>query len=195
MSATTAEISVTIRDASPDDAEAICRVYNQGIEDRVATLETECRTPEERHEWMAARGPRHPVLVADSDGVVTGWASLNRFNPRPAYDHVADLSVYVERAWRGRGVGRALLAALIERGRLLGYHKLVLAAFPDNAAGMALYARLGFTRVGVYREQGQLDGRWVDVVVMERLLCPDMASIPPSARDVPAKPSDTPTGG
>jgi len=161
---------VTIREAAPADAEAVCRIYNQGIEDRVATLETEPRTPAERREWMAARGPRHPVLVAEIDGAVTGWGSLNRFNPRPAYDHVVDLSVYVERAWRGRGVGGVVLAGLVERARTLGYHKMVLAAFPDNAAGMALYARLGFTRVGVYREQGLLDGRWVDVVVMERLL-------------------------
>ena len=161
---------MTIREAAPADAEAVCRIYNQGIEDRVATLETEARTPAERREWMAARGPRHPVLVAEIDGAVTGWGSLNRFNPRPAYDHVVDLSVYVERAWRGRGVGGVVLAGLVERARTLGYHKMVLAAFPDNAAGMALYARLGFTRVGVYREQGLLDGRWVDVVVMERLL-------------------------
>ena len=167
---TIAETRVTIRDAVPTDAAAICGIYNQGIDDRVATLETERRTPDERRAWMAARGGRHPVLVGEVEGVVTGWASLNRFNARPVYDHVADLSVYVERAWRGRGVGRALLAALIERARAIGYHKLVLAAFPDNVAGMALYARLGFTRVGVYREQGVLDGRWVDVVVMERLL-------------------------
>jgi L-amino acid N-acyltransferase YncA len=167
---TTAETRVAVRDAALTDAEAICRIYNQGIEDRVATLETELRTPAERRDWIAARGARHPVLVAEADGVVAGWASLNRFNPRPVYDHVADLSVYVERAWRGRGVGRVLLAALIDRARTIGFHKLVLAAFPDNAAGMALYARLGFTRVGVYREQGRLDDRWVDVVVMERLL-------------------------
>jgi len=167
------ESTVTIRDATLADADAICRIYNQGIEDRVATLETEMRTPAERREWLAARGHRHPVLIAAPatiNPVTTGWASLNRFNPRPAYDHVADLSVYVERAWRGRGVGRALLGALVERARAIGYHKLVLAAFPENAGGMALYARLGFTRVGVYREQGWLDGRWVDVVVMERLL-------------------------
>src|SRR5256712_1736754 len=164
------ETTVTIRDAAPADAEVICRIYNQGIEDRVATLETEPRTPAERREWLAARGPRHPVLVGEIEGAIGAWGSLNRFNPRPVYDHVADLSVYVERAWRGRGVGRVVLTALVERARTLGYHKLVLAAFPDNAAGMALYARLGFTRVGVYREQGRLDGRWVDVVVMERLL-------------------------
>jgi phosphinothricin acetyltransferase len=101
---------------------------------------------------------------------VLGWASLNRFNPRPAYDHVADLSVYVERAWRGQGVGRRLLGDLIERAREVAYHKVVLAAFPSNAPGLALYERMGFARVGTYREQGLLDGQWVDVLVMERLL-------------------------
>ncbi len=162
--------ALSVRPAQGRDAEAICLIYNQGIEDRVATLEAELRTPDERLEWLTARGPRHPVLVATTDGHVVGWGSLNRFNPRPAYDHVADLSVYVERGWRGRGVGRRLLEALVETARQLGYHKMVLAAFPTNAAGMALYERLGFTRVGIYREQGLLDGRWVDVVIMERLV-------------------------
>jgi phosphinothricin acetyltransferase len=162
--------SLDVRPAAVDDAPAICRIYNQGIEDRIATLETELRTPAERREWMAARGPRHPVIVAECDGVVVGWASLNRFNPRPAYDHVADLSVYVERQWRGRGVGRRLLERVVEAGRSLGYHKIVLAAFPFNTAGVALYERLGFVAVGVYREQGMLDERWVDVIVMERRL-------------------------
>jgi len=161
---------VTLRDAEPADAAAVAVVYNQGIEDRLATLETETRSAEERRRWLAARGPRHPVLVAEVDGKVVGWGSLNAFNPRPAYDHVADFSVYVEREWRGRGVGHRLLEALIARAGELGYHKLVLAAFPFNAAGVALYRRLGFAEVGVYREQGRLDGRWVDVVVMERLL-------------------------
>jgi phosphinothricin acetyltransferase len=164
---------IEIREATQDDAPAIARIYNQGIEDRMATLETEPRSPEERAAWLAAREARHPVLVAvdgeDTD-IVLGWASLNRFNPRPAYDHVADFSVYVAREARGRGVGHALLSSLIERARALDYHKLVLAAFPNNAAGMRLYERHGFRTVGVYHEQGMLDGRWIDVVLMERLL-------------------------
>jgi phosphinothricin acetyltransferase len=161
---------IAVRPATPADAGAICRIYNQGIEDRVATLETELRTAAERREWLAARGPRHPVLVAEVGPAVVGWASLNRFNPRPAYDHVADLSVYVERDWRGRGVGRRLLGRLIEAAGELGYHKIVLAAFPSNGAGVALYERMGFERVGIYREQGRLDGKWVDVLVMDRLV-------------------------
>ena len=158
------------RFAVDHDAEAVCAIYNQGVEERIATLETELRTSEERRQWLAARGPRHPVIVADHAGTVVVWASLNSFNARRAYEHVADISVYVERSWRGRGVGRLLLDRLVELARRLGYHKMVLAAFPSNAAGMALYGRVGFGTVGVYREQGQLDGTWVDVVIMEKLL-------------------------
>ena len=163
--------ALRIRPATADDTEAICRIYNQGIEDRVATLETERRTPEERRQWLAARSPRHPVIVAETaDGPVVGWGSLNAFNPRAAYRFVADFSIYVERAWRGQGVGSVVLKRLIELGREHGYHKLVLSAFPTNDGGMALYTKLGFRTVGVYREQGQLDGRWVDTIIMEKLL-------------------------
>src|SRR4030095_274370 len=159
-----------IRGATSADAEAICRIYNQGIEDRVATLETMRRTPGERRQGMERRGGRHPVLVAEQESGVVAWASLNSFNPRPAYDHVADLSIYVERAWRGKGVGGVLLARVIETARELGFHKIVLAALASNRAGEALYTKLGFRRVGVYREQGLLDGRWTDVLLMDRLL-------------------------
>jgi phosphinothricin acetyltransferase len=160
----------TIRLATEHDAGVICRIYNQGIVDRIATLETEERTPEERRDWLRLRDPRHPVLVAELAAEVVGWASLNPFNPRRAYDHVADLSLYVERQWRGQGVGRRLLEALIALARHLQYHKLVLSAFPWNEAGMRVYRRAGFREVGTYREQGLLDGRWVDTIIMEKLL-------------------------
>lgn len=162
--------TLVIREAVPADVGSIAAIYNQGIVDRVATLETEERTPEERAAWLAARNSRHPVLIAEVAGQAVGWGSLNPFNPRKAYDHVADFSLYVERGWRGKGVGGGLLAALIERARGLGYHKLVLAAFPWNAAGMALYQKHGFRTVGIYKEQGLLDGRWVDTILMEKIL-------------------------
>ena len=160
-----------LRDATAVDAAAIAAIYNEGIEDRVATLETTLRSPEERAQWLAARGPRHPVIVAvDGSGAVLGWASVNAFSPRAAYDRVADISVYVARAARGRGVGRALMAGLESRARSAGYHKLVLGCFPGNEAAMALYRGSGFTTVGTYHEQGLLDGRWMDVTLMEKIL-------------------------
>ena len=161
---------VAVRFASLDDAATICTIYNQGIEDRVATLETGLRDPDERRRWLSSRGPRYPVVVAEAAGRIVAWASLNSFNPRHCYDHVADISVYVERSWRGKGIGRIMLARLIELGRSLSFHKLVLACFPTNKPGVALYERMGFASVGVYREQGLLDGQWVDVLIMEQLL-------------------------
>jgi phosphinothricin acetyltransferase len=163
-------MALVVRAAVASDADDICTIHNQGIVDRIATLDTSLRTPAGCREWLAERDARHPVLVADAAGLVVGWASLNRFNARAAYDHVADFSVYVERGWRGRGIGTTLLARLVDRARELGFHKMVLAALAFNEPGIALYGRAGFTRVGVYREQGQLDGRWVDVVIMEKLL-------------------------
>ena len=162
--------SVAVRVARSDDAQAICDIYNEGIEDGVATLETRLRSSDEQRAWLESRDDRHPVVIAERDARVVGWGSLNVFNPRPAYDHVADFSVYVARSARATCVGRSLLDYLIALARDIGYHKMILAAFDWNTAGMALYERSGFRRVGVYREQGLLNGRWVDTVVMEKLL-------------------------
>jgi phosphinothricin acetyltransferase len=161
-----------IRLAAPDDADAICRIYNQGIEDRVATLETELRTPDERRTWLTSRSPRQPVIIAEADPTpsIIGWGSLNVYNAREAYRFVADFSIYVDRAWRGKRVGNAMLSHLIELAREHGFHKMVLSAFPTNTGGMALYAKHGFRVVGVYKEQGMLDGHWVDTIIMEKLL-------------------------
>jgi L-amino acid N-acyltransferase YncA len=163
-------MTVTVRAASAADADAICAIHNQGILDRVATLDVTTRTADGVLDWLADHGSRHPVIVASVGGTVVGWASLNRFNPRPAYDHVADFSVYIEREWRGKGIGRQLLDRLIELAREIGFHKMVLSALAFNQAGIALYTRAGFSTVGVYREQGQLDGEWVDTLIMEKLL-------------------------
>jgi L-amino acid N-acyltransferase YncA len=162
--------SVAIRPARSGDAQAICDIYNEGIEDRIATLETRLRTGDEQRAWLESKDARHPVMIAERDGAVVGWSSLNVFNPRPAYDYVTEFSVYVARSARGAGVGRELLENLIMVARNIGYHKMVLAAFEWNRAGIVLYERAGFRQVGVYREQGLLDGRWVDTVIMEKLL-------------------------
>jgi phosphinothricin acetyltransferase len=172
--------AIAIRAATGADVPAITRIYNQGIVDRLATLETEERTEEERRVWLRSHDERHPVLVADRAGEVCGWGSLNVFNVRAAYRFVADFSIYVAREARGMGVGSSLLPALITEARRLGYHKLVLAAFPFNPAGMRLYHRHGFRDVGIYHEQGILDGRWVDTIVMELLLDDGR---PPSANE------------
>lgn len=164
------QTSVTVRAAGRADIPAILELHNQGIIDRVATLDLEPHTLEQKRAWFERHGPRHPVIVAEAGGAVVGWSSLNEFNPRPAYRFVADLSVYIRREWRGRGVGSRLLGGIIERGTALGYHKIVLSAFPFNAAGMRLYERFGFRTVGIYKEMGLVDGKWTDTIIMEKML-------------------------
>ncbi len=168
MSSDKQPITPEVRLAIEADLPAIVGIANQGIEEQ-ATLDSEPRTLEERRQWLASHDARHPVFVALADGQVVGWASLNSFNPRPAYRFVADLSVYVERSWRGRGIGSALMHELIAQGRSLSYHKLVLATFTHSVA-LKMYEKLGFRTVGDYHEQGMLNDRWVDVRIMELIL-------------------------
>lgn len=159
-----------VRAVERPDLDAVRRIYNEGIEDRIATLETTLRDEAAMAAWLDARGPRHPVLVAVAEGDVVGWASINPYNQRCAYAGVGELSVYVARSHRGQGVGGRLLSALEAAARELAYHKLVLFTFPWNALGQGLYRKRGYREVGVFEAQGILDGRFVDVMAMEKRL-------------------------
>ena len=168
-----------IREAQRSDALAIARIYNQGIEDRGATFETEPRTPADISSRLAETD-RFPVLVADEDGTILGWAGLSSYRARACYAGIAEFSIYLDRGARGRGTGRQLLAALVDTARARGYWKLVSRVFPTNAASRALCRSCGFREVGVYEKHAQLDGQWTDVVIVERLIPENM----PGARPV-----------
>lgn len=159
-----------IRAATVDDLESIHRIYNEGIEDRVATLDSDPKSSDEIAQWWSAHDGRFNVLVATAAERVIGWTSLNLFSHRCAHADIADLSVYVDREHRGKGIGYALLARLTADAAGLGFHKIVLHALDSNELGKRLYRKAGFVEVGVFKEHGRLDGRYVDVVVMERLL-------------------------
>ncbi|MGB8956375.1 MAG: arsinothricin resistance N-acetyltransferase ArsN1 family A [Tumebacillaceae bacterium] len=159
-----------IRSAEARDLPAILEIYNQGIEDRTATLETETKDETYIQTWFADREHRYAVLVAERDGSILGWASVNPYNKRAAYHGVGDLSIYIHRNHRGQGVGKRLLAELENWGRAHAFYKFVLFTFPFNALGQGLYKNSGYREVGVFRNQGMLDGRFVDVMAMEKLL-------------------------
>lgn len=166
----TAELCV--REAAAGDLEDIRRIYNEGIEDRVATLDEEPKSSEEIRAWFADHGERYAILVAERAGAIAGWVALNRYAHRCAYNGVADLSIYVARAQRGTGIGSELLGALETTARAHRFHKIVLFTFPFNAPGQRLYRKRGFREVGVFCEQGRLDGRFIDVMAMEKILKP-----------------------
>jgi L-amino acid N-acyltransferase YncA len=159
--------TIHARAATPADAEAIARIYNQGIADRVATFETRPRSAEEVARWFDGV---HPVVAVERSGERIAFASTSSYRPRECYAGVAEFSVYVDRSARGKGVGRAALEALLPAARGAGLHKLVSRVFLDNAASLRLLESLGFRQVGVYRRHAQLEGLWRDVVIVELLL-------------------------
>ncbi len=164
---TTATIT---RLATTADAAAIARIYNQGIEERIATFETEPRSTEQIEQVLAERGDRYPTVVAERDGQVVAWAGASTYRSRPCYAGIGEFSVYVDRAARGTGAGRAALEALFRAAEERGFWKLVSRIFPENVASLALCRATGFREVGVYRRHARLDGAWRDVVIVERLL-------------------------
>jgi len=160
-----------VRGATDADLSAIRRIYNEGIEDRIATLDEDPKTPDDIAAWWDAHKGRYAVLVAEeAGGDIVGWASLNPYSHRCAYAGVADLSVYVSRAARGTGVGSLLLRALEEAAAANEFHKIVLFTFAFNAGGQGLYRKFGYREVGTFRDMGLLDGRLVDVMAMEKIL-------------------------
>ena len=176
--------AMTTRAAVARDAPAIARIYNEGIADRIATFETRPRTPEDIVPWF---GGRHPVVVvADGEpgraGRVIAFAAASTYRPRDCYAGIAEFSVYVARAARGRGAGRRAMEGLIAATEAAGFTKLVSRVFVENTASLALLRGLGFREVGIYEKHGQLDGVWRDCVIVERLISVNLTPRVPPGR-------------
>ena len=155
------------RRAIPADAPAIAEIYNQGIADRVATFETSPRAVQDVQAWFDGA---HPIVVVEDDQAIVAFASTSTYRPRACYAGIAEFSVYVARAARGRGAGRLAMEALIVAAEQAGLWKLVSRVFVENAASRSLLQSLGFREVGIYEKHGRLDGAWRDVVIVERLI-------------------------
>ena len=155
------------RPAKVSDAEAIARIYNQGIEDRIATFETRPRNSADIEAWFDSV---HPIIVVESAGKVVAFASTSIYRPRACYAGIAEVSLYVERAARRQGAGLVAMQAILEAAEKVGFWKLLSRVFLDNQASRKLIARAGFREVGIYEKHGQLDGVWRDVLIVERLI-------------------------
>ena len=155
------------RPASPDDAERIAQIYNEGIADRVGTFETRPRSEADVRAWFDGT---HPIVVVEHDGAVVAFASTSSYRSRDCYAGIAEFSVYVARHARGMGAGRIAMRALIDAVRAAGIWKLVSRIFIENTASRRLMASVGFREVGIYEKHAQLDGQWRDVVIVELLI-------------------------
>jgi len=161
---------IRVRLATAADAACIASIYNEGIDDRVATFETQHRTPEQIAAGLVEKGDRFPTVVVERDGVIVAWAGAGAYRSRPAYAGIAEHSVYVARTARGAGLGQVALDALCREYAARGFWKLVSRILAENAASVALHEHCGFRVVGVYRRHAKLDGTWRDCVIVERLL-------------------------
>lgn len=163
-------IGIFIRRAETRDARAIAEIYNEAIAGTTATFDTEPKTERDRLEWLAAHDHRHPVLVAEREGEVVGWAALTKWSDRPAYDGTVESSFYVAHRHRGAGVGRRLKERLIDEARKAGFHSIISRIAQGNAASRHINEVFGFFYVGTLREVGFKFGQWLDVEIMQLML-------------------------
>lgn len=161
---------IQIRNATLDDAAAIADIYTQGILERIATFETEPRTETDIRKKLESDSERHPTIVAEIDGKVVGAAWISLYRPRECYAGIGEFSFYMDKSARGKGIGQTLLQALIDEAERLGYWKLLSRVFPFNHASLNACKKQGFREVGTYEKHAKLDGEWLDVVIIERMI-------------------------
>ena len=159
-----------IRLAQHDDSEAIRQIYNLEVSTSTVTFDLVPRTAADQLQWLEARSGAHAVIVAEVDGEVVGFASLSPFRDRPAYNSTVEDSVYVRADHRGTGVGGALLDELMTLAAQHGFHTVIARIVGGHDASIGLHQRHGFGIVGTEREVGRKFGKWLDVVVMQRML-------------------------
>ncbi len=160
---------LSVRPARREDAAAITAIYNQGIEDRIATFETEPRSVEQVSPWFD-HAHAFVSVVDQASGEVVGYAVAHPYSDRCCYQGIGEFSVYVRRDQRGRGVGRVAMTALVDAAREAKLWKLMSRVFPENRASLTLMGWSGFKEIGVHEKHGKLDGVWRDCVIVERVL-------------------------
>jgi L-amino acid N-acyltransferase len=161
-----------IRAAEPIDAEAIRAIYNREVEGSTVTFDMVERSLEEQLAWISEHSGGHPAIVAvdEKSGQILGFGSLTAYRPRPAYSITVEDSVYVRDDSRGLGLGQALLEELVRLAGLHGYHSIIARIVGDHEASIKLHASAGFLQVGRETEVGRKHGRWLDVVLMQRMI-------------------------
>ena len=170
-----------IRPAKIEDLNRITQIYNEAVQTTVATFDTEPKTLEEQEVWFANHGPRHPVLVAELNRVISAWASISKWSDRLAYSDTGEISLYVKEEFRGRGIGRKLLEAVVAEGERVGLHTIIARIAGGNKVSIHLHESLGFEHIGIMREVGRKFGRLLDVYLMQKVF----PSKTPVGQDLP----------
>lgn len=160
---------LVIRPAVLTDLPAITAIYNEAILTTTATFDTEPKSESERQTWFEAHDVRHPILVAELAGQVIGWASLSKWSERLAYADTAEISLYVHSTCRGQGVGKELMAAMVQAGEQACLHTIIARIAAGNEVSVRLHQAAGFERIGVMREVGRKFGQLLDIHLMQKI--------------------------
>jgi phosphinothricin acetyltransferase len=159
-----------VRPAELRDAAEIARIYLQATQDQLATFENFLVTPQERERWVNEHSEQYPLIVAELNGRVLGWASLSPYQVRPRIEGIAELLIYIHRDYRRHGVGRELMRAIQSLARARGHFKLIGRFLAHNDAGRTLCRMTGWREVGLHQKHTRLESRWYDVVLVEYLI-------------------------
>lgn len=160
---------VNLRKAAIEDLAAITEIYNEAILNTTATFDTKPKNLDEQKKWYQSHQPDYPILVAEADSNIVGWASLSKWSDRCAYSGTAEASIYVEKDYRGRGVGKQLLSALLKEGNEMELHTVIARVAGDNQASLRLFKSMGFQDIGVMREVGRKFGKLLDVYLLQKI--------------------------
>jgi len=156
------------RPATLKDLAVITEIYNEAILNSTATFDTEPKSIQEQADWLAEHGGKYPVMVAELEDIVVGWASLSRWSDRCAYSDTAEISVYVFERYRGMGIGRGLMVSILDEGKKVGLHAVVARITEEGAISVHLHESLGFEHIGTMKEVGKKFGKLLDVHLMQR---------------------------
>ena len=163
-------METTIRKAGTNDLERINEIYNYYVLESTCTYQTEPEPIESRKEWFNNHNEKHPVIVVENNGRILGWGAISRFKERKAYEHTGEISVYVDKEWLHRGLGKVLLTHLIEQAGSVGLHSLMAVISADQIPSIRLHEKYGFKTVAHLKEVGFKFGEWLDVVYMQYMV-------------------------
>ena len=163
--------TLTIREATSDDAEAIRLIYNHEVENETSTMDLVPRTLETQREWIAARsGAFCAVVAVDSSGIVLGFGALSEYKDRSGYRSTVENSVYVCRDVPRRGIGKQILLHLLETATVSGFHSVIARIEAQSLASRGLHSSCGFELVGIEKQVARKFGKWLDIAVMQKSL-------------------------
>jgi len=158
-----------IRHVTLDDLSGITKIYNEAILKTVATFDTQPKTVEEQKKWFRGHGPKNPIIVAEQDKAVVGWAALSSYSTKCAYSNTAEISLYVKIGHHGKGVGKKLIEEIVKEGEKAGLHALIARITEGNQTSIHLHELVGFEHVGILKEVGLKSDKLLDVHLMEKV--------------------------